>query len=212
MAQTPDCRHRRRSSPVELGAFRPIGNRAIPSQRGGYLRGTRRDVDGAIRTHSGSTVRLGCSDSVNPVSDRRKRAARFVPDQDSIIRYCSPGTLDEAMQVTSAAFIPRVQDNGKLSATWLECVSPAPLPDSITAVRTILRRTVAQYTADGRLARLVVGRVRLMRAGPLQLRVKHRPSSKNKCHSVIVTGEDPVVQLEFAEQLATMARSENYRG
>jgi hypothetical protein len=112
--------------------------------------------------------------------------------------------MDASGRVSGAGFLPRKQDQGRVSVQWVECGDMAPLEKQIDSVRTRLSKRVQGYSTDGRIAILSVRVVRSIEEQNQTLDVLHWPTKSNHCHSVI-TGVEGLLALPLAEMLAELA-------
>lgn len=135
---------------------------------------------------------------------RPRPLPRAIPNTDSVARYCAPVNLDREGRPTGAAFQTRPQDEGRLSCTWVECLSGPPAAARARAVRANLSSRVVGYDANGKIGLLNVSDVRALIVDTQQLDVSHRPTNKNACHAAI-TGVAGLLELAFAELLADLA-------
>jgi len=129
-----------------------------------------------------------------------------LPAGQSAARYCAPRELDELQKITSASFMPRLRDQGKLSATWVQCVHPQPGPAQVAGVRNVLAHTVQAYTASGKIGILFVDEIRALRKNERGLDVVYWPSLKNNCLSTIER-LDGAEEYPFASRLADLANA-----
>jgi hypothetical protein len=109
-----------------------------------------------------------------------------LPAEDHAVRYCDPATLGAGGRITSAAFALREIDRGEASVVWLECCAAGGPRDAGLEAAPERLRAVRSFHAQGKLAVLLVGRVRGLVLPGGKLDVLHRPTRRNACHSGIL--------------------------
>lgn len=131
---------------------------------------------------------------------RRKPKVKRLPGNHAIARYCGGSTIEDDGSVSSAAFLTRNKDEGKLSVVSVECAVAAD--PSTTRQESVIRNLSRTLTLgpEGVIVELSVSAVRRIRYKRRRLKAEWDADPRNHCHCAIHIWA--VWELAFAERLA----------